>query len=397
MTMPKDCGTHGALTTALLTAGDGLNPRSWSGIPFHIAAALERRLGPVASLGPMPAWPGKLLKAQARLNHYFDDHRSLPGQSDRLSRFYGRVAKGRLRDMNARPSLVFSPVGSVLLAHLETDLPVVYSSDATARLMFDYYPQFTDLSARARTMVDDLERRAIERADLLLYPTHWAADSAMRDYGADAGKVRVIPYGANLSEAPDAVAPREYDAATCRLLMVGVNWEIKGGAIAVETLRALQERGIPAELTIVGCTPPKPIDLPGLRFIEFLDKNSAEDRNTLNELYRKANFFILPSRCECYGIVFCEAAAHGLPAIASRTGGIPEVVREGENGYTLPLSEGGSAYAARIAETWANPAVYRELSVQSRQAYETRLNWDAWATEAAQAITELLEHRAPAS
>ena len=246
-------------------------------------------------------------------------------------------------------------------------------------------------------MVDDLERRAIERADLLLYPTHWAADSAMRDYGADAGKVRVIPYGANLSEAPDTVAPREYDAATCRLLMVGVNWEIKGGAIAVETLRALQERGIPAELTIVGCTPPKPIDLPGLRFIEFLDKNSAEDRNTLNELYRQANFFILPSRCECYGIVFCEAAAHGLPAIASRTGGIPEVVREGENGYTLPLSEGGSAYAARIAETWANPAVYRELSVQSRQAYETRLNWDAWATEAAQAITELLEHRAPTS
>lgn len=397
MSMPKDRQESVSVATAFLTAGDGRNPRSWSGIPFHIAAALERHLGPVTSLGPMPAWPGKLLKAGARLNHYFDDRRGgQPAQSERLSRFYGRVAGHRLAVLRPRPDLVFSPVGSALIAHLKTDLPVVYSSDATAAVMFDYYPQFTGLSERARRMADDLERRAIARADLLLYPTRWAADSAIADYGAPPEKVRVLPYGANLSEVPVPADPETRDESVCRLLMVGVNWSIKGGAIAVETLRALRAMGVAAELTVVGCAPPEAMAEAGLRFIPFLDKNRAEDRARLNALYRDAGFFILPSRCECYGIVFCEAAAHGLPAIATRTGGVPEVVREGENGFTLPLAEDGAAYAARIAALWADRSAYRALRRASRRAFETRLNWDVWGEAAAEEIRGMLAERTSA-
>lgn len=395
MSMSKDTQKPEGVATAFLTARDGQNPRSWSGTLFGMYGALERHLGPVTSLGPMPAWPGKLLKAGARLNHYFDARRGdLPTHSDRLSRFYGRVADHRLADLRSRPDLVFSPVGSALIAHLKTDLPVVYSSDATAAVMFDYYPQFTGLSDRARRIADDLERRAIARADLLLYPTRWAADSAIADYGVRAEKVRVLPYGANLSEVPVPTDPETRDESVCRLLMVGVNWSIKGGAIAVETLQALRAMGVAAELTVVGCAPPEPIAEAGLRFIPFLDKNRAEDRARLNDLYRDADFFILPSRCECYGIVFCEAAAHGLPAIASRTGGIPEVVREGENGFTLPLAEGGAAYAARIAALWGDRPAYRALRRSSRQAFETRLNWDVWGAAAAREIRETLAARA---
>ena len=47
-----------------------------------------------------------------------------------------------------------------------------------------------------------LEKRAIEKARLLLYPTRWAADSAIKDYGADPQKVRVIPFGANIEHPP---------------------------------------------------------------------------------------------------------------------------------------------------------------------------------------------------
>ena len=47
--------------------------------------------------------------------------------------------------------------------------------------------------------------------------------------------------------------------------------------------------------------------------------------------------------------MFCEAAAYGVPSLASRTGGIPEVVREGKTGHTLPLAADGGAYAERIA------------------------------------------------
>jgi len=159
----------------------------------------------------------------------------------------------------------------------------------------------------------------------------------------------------------------------------------------------LQARKIPATLTVVGCGPPERIDLPGLMFIPFLDKNNAEDLERLDALYRQADFFILPSRCECFGIVFCEAAAYGLPSLATRTGGIPEVVLEGQNGYTLPPGEGGEAYAARIAEIWSDLPRYRALRASSRWAFETRLNWDIWGEAAARLIRDTIITRATRS
>jgi glycosyltransferase involved in cell wall biosynthesis len=375
---------------AVLTTRDAADPAFWSGTPYYAAGALARHFGELAFLGPMPHWPRLAMEAVRRVNDVVFPKRILSAHTDGLARLYGRIARQRLGRLDPRPDFVFVPAGSVPLARLRTDLPIVYSSDATVRIMLDYYPQFTGLSDRAIRTADALERQAIERADLLLYPTRWAADSAVRDYGADPAKVHVLPYGANLTEVPEP--PESYAPAddVCRLLMVGVNWTVKGGAVAVATLAALRARGIEAELTIVGCTPPAPIGMPGLVLVPFLDKNLPEHRQRLDAAYRRANFFILPTRNECFGIVLCEAAAYGLPAVASRTGGVPEVVREGETGYTLPLSDGGEAYAERIAAIWRDRARYVEMRAASREAFEARLNWDAWGYEAAVAIERIL-------
>ena len=380
-----------ATKTGFLAAQDATSPAGWSGTPFHMLRALERHLGTVSQLGPMPAWPRRLLAVQARAAEAIGSRRGLPGHARTLSYLYGRVAQGRLAAMSPAADLVFSPAGSALLAHMHTTLPVVYSSDTTARLLLDYYPQFTGLSPRAIRNAEAMERAAIARADLLLYPTRWAADSAIADYGADPDRIRVIPYGANLREIPDDPGVRDVTPdAPCRLLLVGANWAIKGGEIALDALAALQARGIEAELTVVGSAPAAPREMPGLTFIPFLDKSRAEDRARLDALYRAADFFILPSRCECYGIVFCEAAAYGLPSLASRTGGIPEVVCEGETGHTLPLSADGDAYADRIAALRADRDGYRALRAASRRAFESRLNWDRWGLAAAEAVREML-------
>ncbi|HRQ86246.1 MAG TPA: glycosyltransferase, partial [Flavobacteriales bacterium] len=58
----------------------------------------------------------------------------------------------------------------------------------------------------------------------------------------------------------------------------------------------------------------------------FLNKNLPADMARLEHHLRTADFLILPTRFEAYGIVFCEAAAYGLPALASRTGGVPTIV-----------------------------------------------------------------------
>jgi len=93
------------------------------------------------------------------------------------------------------------------------------------------------------------------------------------------------------------------------------------------------------ELLIVG-TGNFENDLKGLSAKFNLDETISFygycDNNKLPELYSDADIFVLPSLTESFGIVFAEAMACGLPIIGTTAGGIPEVVRNGENGILVP-------------------------------------------------------------
>jgi glycosyltransferase involved in cell wall biosynthesis len=130
---------------------------------------------------------------------------------------------------------------------------------------------------------------------------------------------------------------------------------------------------------ICGCSPPQPVTQDGLTIIPYLDKNDREQRNRLDQLYRDADFFLLPTRADCYGIVFCEAAAHGVPSIAPATGGVPCAIRDGETGILLPPDATTADYATVISETFANPGRLARLRQSSRDAFDARLNWRAWS------------------
>src|SRR5205807_2455437 len=76
--------------------------------------------------------------------------------------------------------------------------------------------------------------------------------------------------------------------------------------------------------------------------------------------------------------VIGEANAFGVPVITADTGGVADVVRNGENGYALPFEARGEAYAQIIAELYRDEQRYRQLAQSSRAAFEDRLNWDVW-------------------
>jgi len=176
-------------------------------------------------------------------------------------------------------------------------------------------------------------------------------------------------------------------------LFIGVKWERKGGDIAFETLLALEKMGIPAELTVVGCIPPKQFAHPAMKVIPFLNKNDESQRKKLEKLYLTSDFLLFPTRNECYGIVVCEANAFGLPVIAADTGGVSGVVTNGENGFLLPHSARGDQYAEVVAKLYRDERGYAELVQSSRADFDNRLNWDVWGTATHKLILELLEHK----
>ncbi len=365
------------LTIGFATRQDARDARSWSGVPYQMAQALSQAGGEIHYIGPMSTEALSLRRHAQGIRRRLGAKTLLPVQSLAASRSFGKQISEAIS--KERPDLVFSPVGSAMLSSFHDDVPVVYSSDATYRLMRGYYPKYSVNTSRAARQADEIERRTIERADLIVYPTDWVAQSAIEHYGADPSKVHVVPYGANVEPPERESALAERPSGPIQLLFVGVDWARKGGNIAVAALDDLNARGRAAELTVIGCRPPDSSLRPEMTVVPFLDKNDPSDRRRMADFYLAADFFVLPTRQECYGIVFCEAAAYGLPSLATDTGGVSGAVREGVTGHLLPSAAGGPEYADVVERILAAPGGLEALRQTARDEYETRLNWGAWA------------------
>jgi len=381
--------TDAQLRIAFVSAADPKDRRSWSGSTFFMAQALEKHVGRVDYLGPLSI-PGQQVKSKlAQLIRKLTGRRYYPDRTLRAARGISKQIDQKLSA--AAYDLIFAPAASAEIAFLETDLPIIYVSDATFALMREVYPIFSALTPRAIATENFFEKTALEKSRLILYPSDWAARSAIRDYGAEKARVKVIPFGANLDRVPTraAVTGKEIGRVV-KMLFLAKEWERKGGAIAFETLKALADMDIAARLTVCGVVPPTEFRHPGMQVIPYLDKNVPADRKRFEQTLIESHLLLLPTRTECYGIVFCEANAYGMPVFATRVGGIPAIVKEGENGYLLEAKTGGKDFADLITRTVLDPAGYAALNLGARNRYETVLNWDTWGKAVRQWAGEIV-------
>jgi glycosyltransferase involved in cell wall biosynthesis len=258
------------------------------------------------------------------------------------------------------------------------------------------YEFFIRASRRFRTVADRQERLSLRICAAAVYASRRAADSAVRDYGADPGKVHVAPFGPNIepgsrAELDAAMAARSL--APVRLLFVGREWQRKGGGIVLDTARALHAGGLDAEVDLVGL-PRLPVPVPPyVRHHGPLGHKRPEQKALLRRLFERATLVFVPSRAEAFGMTFCEAAAFGLPAVTTAVGGIPEVVLDGVTGLVLPLEAGPDAYAAAIACLVADSVRYTAMARRARQEYEARLNWDAFGDQVRALLVRIMERR----
>ena len=382
LTVPAAFGEC-AVKIGIVQRDDTRDVLASSGTLYFMADALERHVGEVVHLGPDTSLTSKALlrggQVVNRLAQLTLRRRLSPIHQRLLSLHAARLFAPRIA--KAGCDALFAPFASVEIAALPTSLPIVYHSDMTWADAVDYYTIYTSLFGFARAEGERIQQAALDKATASVFPSAWAAQTAIEHYGIDAARVSVAPYGANFK--PDAIPSRE---AALRhtlkdgvhLLWIGVSWERKGGAIAHACLTELLSRGVDARLVVCGCQPPAEFQHERLTVVPFLNKNDPGQRAELSQLFLKANFFLFPTATEALGIVLCEASAHGLPSLVRHTGGVGSVITEGMNGYLLPPEAPGSAYAQKVLELCDDPAAYEKLIHSSRQAFEERLNWDAW-------------------
>lgn len=201
----------------------------------------------------------------------------------------------------------------------------------------------------------------------------------MVSLGVPPGKIETIPDGVDLSEFPFGGAPRPARDGPPVALFVGrLDLRQKGLLPLVRAVAALPSSARPS-LHLAGA------DWGGaaavrrladaLGIADRIEILGALPRSRLLDEYRHADLFVLPSSFEPFGIVLLEAMAAGLPVVASRVGGIPEVVEEGVTALLCP-SDDPPALAAALGALTADEPLRRRLGAAGRRR-AARFSWEA--------------------
>jgi D-inositol-3-phosphate glycosyltransferase len=250
------------------------------------------------------------------------------------------------------------------------------------------------------------EEHVVQGADRILAPTPLEAAHLVDLYGADPGRIRVIPPGVERS----VFRPRSKGQARSRLhlsnarllLFVGRLQPFKGPDVAIRALAEAVARA--PELTrevvlaVVGGSAGHGTDPDEVtRLMELAAAIGIADHvvffppqphERLADFYSAAEAVLVPSRSESFGLVALEAESCGTPVIAAATGGLRSVVVEGQTGF-LVHGHDPEDYADRILRLLADRELARRLG-RAATRHAARFSWDATAEEIRHVYQELL-------
>lgn len=378
---------------ALVSLNDSTDVHEWSGLNYHIARSLEGAGATLHRVGPLRSrWT---LRMKLRQRWY-----------DRIGQAYHAVIEPAALEslgMAARAAIprdtdaVLAVTSLIAGALGPLDVPLVSWDDATQAAMERYYPDFTRIANVSRRHGVALGWRAATSASLAMFASQWAADTAREAYDLPQERVAVVPFGANLLRFPGAAEVRTAIASRagdrCELLWVGVDWERKGGAVAVDIAGQVAEAGIPVRLTIVGCDPPSDVTMPEWVVREgFVSKRTPEGEARLAALFLRSHFFVMPSSAEAYGLVYAEASAFGVPSVAIRTGGVPTIIVDGKTGLLAAPGAGARHHAERIIELLRDRPRLDAMALAARERAEQLLNWDVAGRTALELIESVVRN-----
>ncbi len=369
--------------------------KAWSGTVYHLAKMLEQQGFPVEYMPNMLRDSRLWQKGMERVKAWLRGEK--PAPVDRrlhTAQRFAQLIEKRLQNSDAQ--IVYCP-SSIPLALLKTDRPKVFQTDATFAGIIHQYPELSEYRKDYIEEGHHLERIALQNCDLAIYSSHWAARSAINDYGADPAKVHVIPFGSNLGVELEERAVRDMirqrSQQKISLLFIGVHWQRKGGDIALQAARLLHEKGFEVELNVVGCVPPHR-DLPSFVKVQpFMDKTKPDDHRRMTGIIQNSHFLVLPSRADCTPIVVNECNSQGVPCLTSDVGGLPEMIREGVNGHFFSVTAPATAYADTIIRYTGDDAAYGRIAMGAFREYRERLGWEASGHAVKNALQQLMVPR----
>lgn len=252
------------------------------------------------------------------------------------------------------------------------------------------------LHNRFQLEINEVEKNLALEARLIICCSRFMAGEVQGQFGIPFQRIRIIPNGVDREQllAGDCIQPDRGKSGPV-LVFLGRLVHEKGVCHLMDAFCKVIKCQPGAVLYICGQGPEmdslraraRRLGLDGAVFFPgFL---SAAERS---RIYRRADLVVIPSLYEPFGIVALEAMAAGLPLVASNTGGLAEIISQGQDGILVPPGD-DEALAAAITSLLENPAQARILSNNARETVAALYDWNVIAAATCDAYRELTAAR----
>lgn len=246
---------------------------------------------------------------------------------------------------------------------------------------------------------DQAEVELVGCADAICVSCEEEAAQFRRLYGEPNGRIEIVPPGVEHA----FFAPGERSGARAAIdlpddvpvvLFVGRIQPLKGPDIAIRAIDALGHDD--ARLLIVGGASGRDGDAELERAHQLVDELAIGDRvefvppqphHILSTYYRAADVVVVPSRSESFGLVALEAAACGIPVVASAVGGLLSLVDHGETGFLVPQRD-PVLFAKAIGRVLDEPVLAADMA-RAAAARARRYTWGFAAARLRRLYTDL--------
>lgn len=266
-----------------------------------------------------------------------------------------------------RPDIVHTHTPFVLgLAGLrwarQKQIPII----STNHTLYSEYTHYVPLVPKVWTkaFLKSWMRHYYEQCDAVVVPSH-PVESVLRDYGINT-RIEVIKSGVVATRTHRHPEVREafgIPENAFLLLYVGRVAKEKNLGLLLNAFKAIKEKHAEAMLMIVGSGPYE-------RFMQAQSRQLGIDnsvrfvgmleRDVVAKIYNSADAFVFPSLTETQGLVVCEALSVGLPVVAVRAAGTPEVVDDGIDGLLTDNSV--EDFASATCKLISDPLLRANLS-----------------------------------
>ena len=294
----------------------------------------------------------------------------------------------------------------LLHAHFATE-PAAAARDLAASLGLPFTFTAHGYDIRRKAPADFAARAAAARAVVTV--SHANARHIVETFGVPAKHLRIIPCGVDTSRfRPSADGPgpsprtnqtgarnflwqvqqkfvidnpAEQRAAPCGItspwiVCVARHAPVKNLGLLLDACALLRRRGVPFRCASVGdgpCRSELEAKRGQLGLRECVEFVGAADHDEVLRWWQRAGVAALTSESEGMPVSLMEAAACGVPAVATAVGGVPDLIQDGTTGLLSPPRD-AEAFATALQRLLEDPALARKLGVAARRRAEERFS-----------------------